>query len=304
MTEAPAPGERAPSPFDRLRARALLGWFVVATIGIAIVAAVVARIAHVQPDQKALALLVMLAVLLTLVVLARRAGLEWARLFGSPPDRSMLPLLLVVAPVATITFATALLVFVPLSYVFPTFVARQLLSTTFFDVATVPQWLLLAVAAVIVAPVLEEMFFRGLLLHRWARRWGTMTGVVASSALFAVGHSEIPGHFLFGVAMAALYLRTRRLWVPIAAHALNNFVLVLPILGSVLAHHRPERETLDGLRKEIWLAPPFLLVGALLLLWYVRRYWPGDSVLATLRGPVPYEAAGVTRPAGVESPLA
>lgn len=282
---------RAPSPFDRLRARGLLGWFVLASVGIATIAAVVARVAHVRPDQKALALLVMLAVLLTLLVRARRAGLDWVRLFGPRPERSMLPLLLVVAPVATITFATALLVFVPLSYLFPQFVARQLLSVSFFDATTVPQWLLLALAAVVVAPILEEMFFRGILLHRWARRWGTMTGVVASSALFAIGHSEIPGHFLFGVAMAALYLRTRRLWVPIAAHALNNLVLLLPILGAVLAHRKPEVETLAGLRKEIWLAPPVLLLGAALLAVYVRRYWPDHLVRDTLRGPVPYDDA-------------
>ena len=287
---------RAPSPFDRLRARGLLGWFLLSAIGTATAAVVAGRLGNRHPDQRVIALLVMLAVLVTLVVRTRWVGLDWRRLFGPLPDRGMLPLVLVVAPVGMITFGTALLVFVPLSYVFPRFVARQFLSISFFEVTTVSQWLLLTAGAVVAAPLVEEMFFRGILLHRWARRWGTLTGVLTSSALFAVGHSEIFGHFLFGVAMAALYLHTRRLWVPIAAHALNNFVLVLPILAGILTHRQPEKETLASFRKEIWLAPPFLLVGAILLLLYLRRFWPGDLVRTTLRGPVPYDVAEGAHP--------
>lgn len=281
--------ERQPSPFDRLRARALFGWSALASALVIAFSVLAARSAHERVDARVLALLIMLAVLLVLLVRARRAGLSWRQLFGPPPARTMLPLLLVVVPVGVITFASALLVFVPLSYVFPRWVERQLLSASLLDARTLTQWLVLAIGAAVVAPLMEEMLFRGLLLQRWARRWGTPTGVVASSLLFAVGHSEIPGHFLFGVAMAALYLRTRRLWVPMAAHALNNLVLMLPILANVMLHKRPEVETIATLRRELWLAPPMLVLGVALLVWYVRRWWPGGMVREVLSGPVPYE---------------
>jgi membrane protease YdiL (CAAX protease family) len=234
---------------------------------------------------------------LLLVVRARRAGLHWRTLFGDPPTRELLPLLAVVLPIGLVTMGAALAVYIPLSYVAPGLVERAILSNdALFDVRTVSEWLELVVIGVIAAPFVEELFFRGILLHRWARRWGTGTAVVASSALFAVMHDEWIGHFLFGVAMAALYLRTRRLWMPIAAHALNNLTAALFTLVDVLRHSPPETTTIAELRGEWPVGAAALVSGIVLLGWYLRRWWPAGQWRAVLRGATPYAASATSGP--------
>ena len=284
---------REPSPFDRLRARTLLALFIVTTVVISVVVSFATPRGSPYGDERVIGIASYLAMVLVVLVTARRAGLDWRRLFGGPVERDQLPLLTVIVPVILLTFAAAYAVFVPLSYVWPRFVERHLLEpTAFFDVTTVPQWLALFVAACVIAPIVEETIFRGILMQRWARRWGTPTGVIASSVLFAVLHQEWLGKIVFGVAMCALYLRTRRLWVPIAAHALNNALLVLPLLTDVIGHHEEPAETLAEFRAHWWIGALTLVAGLALLRAYVLMLWPNGRVRAVLTGPVPYEVVG------------
>ncbi len=84
--------------------------------------------------------------------------------------------------------------------------------------------ILLFLEIVVVAPIVEEFFFRGIILHRWATKWGVKPAIIASSILFGFCHLNFLGLSLFGVVMAILYLKTRSLIAPIFAHALNNAI--------------------------------------------------------------------------------
>jgi membrane protease YdiL (CAAX protease family) len=290
-----APPARPPSPFDRLRARTLLALFLLTSLAIIVVVSLTSPRGSPDPDERLIGILTMLGMIGVLLLYAKRAGHDWRPLYGPPGEREQLPLLTVIVPVILLTFAAAYAVFVPLSYVWPRFVERHLLAPrAFFDVTTFPQWLALFVAACVIAPIAEETIFRGILMHRWARRWGTPTGVIASSVLFAVMHQEWLGKIVFGVAMCALYLRTRRLWVPIAAHALNNALIVLPLLPDVFAPHEERTETLGDFRAHWWIGALTLAAGLVLLRAYVQLLWPNGRVRAVLTGPVPYEAAEST----------
>ena len=237
-----APASRWPrSPFDVLRTRGLVVQLILVFLAEAVLYTLVTppRSATSPREARLVALLLYCTVLLVLAVRARRAGLAWRTLLGGWPSRELAPLLAVVVPVALVTMGAAIGVYIPLSYVAPEFVQGLLNdSVALFEVRTIGDWLELVAVGVVAAPIVEELFFRGFLLHRWARRWGTVTGVVASSALFAVLHGEWIGHFLFGVAMSALYLRTRQLWMPIAAHMLNNGIVALFSLVDVVRKSR------------------------------------------------------------------
>ena len=80
----------------------------------------------------------------------------------------------------------------------------------------------MGVAVVLVAPVVEELFFRGLLLGALRRRWGTGVAVVVSSLVFGVTHFQ-PLQFVAltaaGVIFAGAAERTGRLAPAIAVHA-------------------------------------------------------------------------------------
>lgn len=91
----------------------------------------------------------------------------------------------------------------------------------------------------VIAPILEEFVFRGLLLHRWHKKWGLTYAVLLSSMLFGVVHPDPIGAIAFGMAMCVLYLRTQSLWIPIICHASNNFVVWL-IQAGWLSYYGPE----------------------------------------------------------------
>jgi len=111
--------------------------------------------------------------------------------------------------------------------------ARQLADRA----GSVPSWLLFAVLVGICAPVVEELFYRGLFLRSLTKRgMPPVAAVVLSSAIFAAIHFQVlqfVGLFAFGLIAGALAERTGRLGSAIWAHiGFNLSTVVLLYLGS------------------------------------------------------------------------
>ncbi len=93
-------------------------------------------------------------------------------------------------------------------------------------------WLALPIA--VVAPVVEEVLFRGL-LYRYLRgrfgrrRVGLVMAVIVSAAIFGVLHVVVPPIFVMGLVLAALAERYDSLLPGIVLHATNNGLVVLAI---------------------------------------------------------------------------
>jgi membrane protease YdiL (CAAX protease family) len=82
------------------------------------------------------------------------------------------------------------------------------------------------VAVVILAPLLEELVFRGLLLPPFRRRLGVIGGVVVSALLFMLVHppqTYLP-IFWLGVVLGLAYHYTGNLLAPVLIHAVHNGV--------------------------------------------------------------------------------
>lgn len=79
---------------------------------------------------------------------------------------------------------------------------------------------------VLVGPFIEELLFRGFLQTFLSQVMGERWALVLSAALFARLHgmAGLPSLFLLSVFLGWLQLRTRSLWAPTLAHALNNAV--------------------------------------------------------------------------------
>jgi len=88
---------------------------------------------------------------------------------------------------------------------------------------------LLILVVVVAAPIVEEIFFRGLVLRTLRRRFNDTWAIVISSAVFAAAHFEplqFPALFVFGLVAAVLATRTGRLGPGIWAHvAFNGFAV-------------------------------------------------------------------------------
>ena len=104
----------------------------------------------------------------------------------------------------------------------------------------------IAVLTVAVVPVVEELFFRGLLLQslvRMCRRFGPGLGpavaTVVTGILFGLAHAEplqLGGLALFGTVLSVIAYRTGRLGTCIFAHAgFNAFAVVaIAFQGRIL----------------------------------------------------------------------
>jgi membrane protease YdiL (CAAX protease family) len=87
--------------------------------------------------------------------------------------------------------------------------------------------------AVVIAPVAEEIIFRGYLYPAGKRFVGPFFSLVATSLLFAVlhGHSaSVPALFTLAVCLGLAYEKTGTLLVPMVMHAVFNAVSVAAIM--------------------------------------------------------------------------
>lgn len=99
------------------------------------------------------------------------------------------------------------------------------------DVARTPSLFVASLAVMaVLAPLVEEMVFRGLLYGWLAGRWGTTVAWLVSSILFAAAHVE-PAHALLvlplGLWFGWLRQRTDSLWPSLVAHIANNGLAVV-----------------------------------------------------------------------------
>lgn len=86
----------------------------------------------------------------------------------------------------------------------------------------------LILLAVVAAPVLEELLFRGFMCRTMLAFWSKTNAVVASALIFAVVHpgTSFPPVFLLGLLTAVLYLRSRSVIPGMVLHALYNLGIV------------------------------------------------------------------------------
>jgi membrane protease YdiL (CAAX protease family) len=123
--------------------------------------------------------------------------------------------------------------------------------------------LVLAMVAVLLNTVTQEVLVRGYIQQTIQFRFGKLAGVVISALLFlamhlgAIGTQVLPAISLFaaGVLLGTCYAVTGNLWLPIALHFGWN-VLQGPVLGGTVSG-----QTLDAGKHLLEIAGPSLMTG-------------------------------------------
>jgi membrane protease YdiL (CAAX protease family) len=140
------------------------------------------------------------------------------------------------------------------------------------------------VSVAVLAPLIEELLFRGTFFRSCRLRFSPGKAALLSSVLFGLIHSDNIAVSIAALTYALAYTSTRSLWAPIALHAINNggwLVLSMGYFGDF---------------SEVRLAGPWqfgaaalvLLIGLGAWLQFMRKYWrtlgdplPPDSLRAT-----------------------
>ena len=91
--------------------------------------------------------------------------------------------------------------------------------------------ILLAMMAVIIAPIVEEVVFRGYIYPVCKRYTGRIVATFVSSLFFSAVHFHIPALlplFILAIALTIAYELSGSIWVPISIHAcFNGFTLIM-----------------------------------------------------------------------------
>jgi membrane protease YdiL (CAAX protease family) len=165
-----------------------------------------------------------------------------------------------------------------LSYVWPNPPEMEILSydpqQSIFNRSIFILW------ACVVAPIFEEMLFRGTLLSRWSAKWGMRKAVLISALAFSILHFDKLGAFLFALCMSILYLRTQTLLVPIAAHAFYNAIAIA--ITIVAAHNvrASANNTIDHFLSIVWVKGACLAMTLPMIVSYLYHNWPKKDALS------------------------
>lgn len=86
------------------------------------------------------------------------------------------------------------------------------------------------IAVVIVAPLFEEIMFRGIVYDQLQKRMNVFKAAVIAGLLFGIYHLNIfQGTYatLIGVAMGFSLIWTKSIWAPIIIHFVNNLISII-----------------------------------------------------------------------------
>lgn len=83
---------------------------------------------------------------------------------------------------------------------------------------------------VIVAPVIEELIFRGIILSGLRKNYPAISAVFISAVLFSLFHLnpwQMPATFVLGLVLGWIMIRTNNIILAITGHAINNLLVLL-----------------------------------------------------------------------------
>ena len=116
-----------------------------------------------------------------------------------------------------------------LSFIVPKYVENQINEVY----ATTPLgYSFLLVSVLVFAPIMEELFFRGIIFQKLAIIKDPTQALVISALIFTVLHFRfyVISLFVAGVTLAILYFKTKQIIVPIICHFLYNLMVAINLI--------------------------------------------------------------------------
>ena len=253
------------TPFENFRIRNFLLWFILSVIIMLPMERLLKSLNMEILFQHLQSFSFHIVVFIWILWESRRSGISVRRIIGSlPDDHSWLPVVGCVIPLILFSAGSGQIIYYISSIISPSFTKNWFAAEELS--------LLHVLFLVIVVPPVEELFFRGILINRWAARWDIKRAVLVSALIFAMLHKNMAGAFVYGFALAVIYIRTRTLVAPIVCHALiNGTALFIGIVWSNLNLPDPNQ----SLHSVPWFGLLCLIISAPWVIHFMRRNWPG-----------------------------
>lgn len=114
--------------------------------------------------------------------------------------------------------------------------AQDLMENAFNGVGIVSN-LVIFIVAVVGAPIVEELLFRGVLFEEIRNECSLKMTIFLTALVFGIYHFNIiqtPNTFFMGLVLAYVYYKTGTIKAPIIIHATNNILATIPIIDQGL----------------------------------------------------------------------
>lgn len=263
--------------FNHLKVRHVVLAFILINFGLGVILGVMGIDYNNPIVTTVVYILGMVATCLWVLQKCNSINISVRQIFGNPPHQiQWFKIIGLTVGVWLFSVSSSLVIFSLLSYVYPSFLKaileNQNLTIRPSDIFL--QKLLTFIALVIIAPIAEEFIFRGIILNRWARKWGITKSLIASSILFGFLHINPVGLSMFGLIMGLLYIQTKTLWIPIICHALNNFI-VFGFMAS--SQSDTTSSSLESIRSAGWFGTVLVAISLSFLLRFTVRNFPKNN---------------------------
>lgn len=130
---------------------------------------------------------------------------------------------------------------------------------------------------VVIAPVIEELIFRGLILQGLRKNYHAVTAVLVSALMFSLFHLnpwQMPATFILGVLLGWLMIRTNSILLAILGHSLNNLMVLL----TVTYWEQISSHAINLMGKEEKLILSGMVAGLSLILIFLSTLWPSKKI--------------------------
>jgi membrane protease YdiL (CAAX protease family) len=177
-----------------------------------------------------------------------------------------------------------------LSFVFPEYVEEFINEKQF---SNIPELIILSFPNIILAPLIEEFFFRGIVLQKWVIKWGVKIGIFTSSLLFVIIHIRFDFIPLFfgAIVLSILYFKTHSLLAPILCHFFYNTIGIIFATIGYFSESAIERNAFISVKDYQASVQPLLgqrvfliAISVPFLIYFVYKNFPSNNAI------IPYYA--------------
>ena len=111
-----------------------------------------------------------------------------------------------------------------LDFLLPPNTAKEVLNLAFENI------FITIILVSMIAPICEEVFFRGFLINGLERKFNLKICLLISSGIFSIFHIHIGSlfpTFILGICLGLLYIKSKSIYPSIFIHSIHNFLAVI-----------------------------------------------------------------------------
>ncbi|AWI05417.1 CPBP family intramembrane glutamic endopeptidase [Clostridium drakei] len=178
----------------------------------------------------------------------------------------------------TVSIGFVIIVVCALKSISPSFINGLLEELNKNDSNSLYSIIINGITASFIAPIVEELIFRGVILNRLKIKMGIKKAVIISSILFGMIHYElgILSAIVFGICMSLIYLKTKNIFVTIAIHIINNFMIfVVQIIYFLIDSNVSNENVALSSFNSLWFIAGIgcFVLGIVMSTYFIKVNW-------------------------------